>query len=142
MSRDPRDVPQLVRRARAAAAEHGFTLSCTDEVGRLLRTLAGALAGAVDAVAAESGTGTGVGAAWILAGLGSRGRLVTVEHDPERAQVAAGIFTEGPRVTVLEGDWTRLRERGPYALLCCGGGGKRAGREQAIELLVTLEQRL
>lgn len=131
MTADPSDVPPLARRAQAAAAEAGFMLSCTDEVGRLLRTLAAS----VDGDAAESGTGTGVGAAWIAAGLPPHRRLTTVEREPDRAQAAAAVLAEDARVTVLEGDWTRLQERAPYALLFCDGGGKRAGRDQAVELL-------
>ena len=49
------------------ADELAFGFSCSPDTGRLLRALASVRP---DGVVAESGSGTGYGAAWLLDGLG------------------------------------------------------------------------
>ncbi|MFE5325215.1 hypothetical protein ACFRCG_02160 [Embleya sp. NPDC056575] len=62
--RDAGALPPLVRRAVEAARRHGFAFSCRPEQGRLLRVLA---AGATHRIG-ETGTGYGVGPAWLATG--------------------------------------------------------------------------
>ncbi|MXM62622.1 S1 RNA-binding domain-containing protein [Streptomyces sp. HUCO-GS316] len=113
-------LPPLVERALAAARNHGFPYSCRPEQGRLLY----ALAGGARTLVGETGTGFGVGLAWLASGAGEGVRLVSVEWDPERARVAAEVFADRPGVEVLTGDWRRIGERGPYDLLVLDGGGQ------------------
>ncbi|MEU0945168.1 class I SAM-dependent methyltransferase [Streptomyces canus] len=112
-------LPPLVERALAAARAHGFPYSCRPEQGRLLHALAG---GVRDRVG-ETGTGCGVGLAWLASGAREGVRLVSVERDPERARVAAEVFADRPDVRILHGDWRRIEEHGPYDLLVLDGGG-------------------
>ncbi|MFB7336364.1 O-methyltransferase [Streptomyces adustus] len=128
-------LPPLVERAVAAARAHGFPYSCRPEQGRLLHALAGGARGVVG----ETGTGFGVGLAWLASGAGAGVRLVSVERDPERARVAAGLFAGMPGVEVLTGDWERIGERGPYDLLVLDGGGqgKEDGPAADVERLLT-----
>ncbi|WP_432039140.1 O-methyltransferase [Streptomyces cucumeris] len=127
-----RAVPPRVALAERAATETGFTKSCLPDVGRLLRLTATAKPGGV---IAESGTGSGVGTAWLHSGLGTGARLVTVERDEELARRAAGIFADDDRVSVLTGDWRLLERHAPFDVFFCDGGGKRDAREQVVELL-------
>ncbi|MFC3576715.1 O-methyltransferase [Streptomyces yaanensis] len=113
-------LPSLVERAVAAARRHGFAHSCRPEQGRLLHTLAGGAAGIVG----ETGTGCGVGLAWLASGVREGVRLVSVERDAERARVATEVFADRPEVEILHGDWRRIEERGPYDLLVLDGGGQ------------------
>lgn len=113
-------LPPLVERALAAARAHGFLYSCRPEQGRLLHALAGGARGTIG----ETGTGCGVGLAWLASGAGEGVRLVSVERDPRRARIAAEVFADRPGVDVLTGDWTRIGERGPYDLLVLDGGGQ------------------
>jgi predicted O-methyltransferase YrrM len=84
------DLPPLVAAAVAAAGRTGFAHSCLPEQGRLLRVLAGgAGAGAIG----ETGTGCGVGLAWLASGAHPDARLTSIERDPARAALAAGVFT-------------------------------------------------
>ena len=57
-------VPSLVREATARARRAGFPLSCDPAVGRLLAVLAAHLPAGARVL--ELGTGTGVGAAWLM----------------------------------------------------------------------------
>jgi len=125
--------PPLVARATALAAEAGFTMSCTACVGRLLATMSAAKpAGRV----AESGTGYGVGTAWLHSGLGRAATLVTVDRDPACTAAAASVFAGDNRVDVLTGDWKELESRAPFDLFFCDGGGKRDDPQRVVDWLV------
>ncbi|MET9580541.1 class I SAM-dependent methyltransferase [Streptomyces massasporeus] len=127
-----RAVPARVLAAARLAAEAGFEKSCIAEVGRLLRTAAASKPGGV---VAESGTGSGVGTAWLHSGLGDGARLVTVERDEELARRAAGVFADDDRVSVLTGDWRLLEQHAPFDVFFCDGGGKRDDPGRVVELL-------
>jgi predicted O-methyltransferase YrrM len=114
--------PPLVGRAEELAEQLGFARSCEPEVGRLLHVLA---AQRGRARVGEIGTGTGVGAAWIVSALPPGVPFVTVELDPARAAAAASLFAADAQVRVLEGDWHELMPReAPFDLLFYDGGGK------------------
>ena len=110
------ETPPLVERALA------FERSCIPEVGRLLHVLAGQRG---RARVGEIGTGTGVGAAWIVSALPPGVPFVTVELDADRAAAAARLFADDENATVLHGDWHELMPpQAPFDLLFYDGGGK------------------
>ncbi|MFF5144758.1 O-methyltransferase [Streptomyces sp. NPDC013157] len=125
--RDDHTLPPLVQRAVEAARTHGFAFSCRPEQGRLLQVLA---AGALHSIA-ETGTGCGVGLAWLASGAAPGTRLTSIERDPNRAHIAAEVFRDCPDVVILHGDWQRVEERGPYDLLVLDGGGQAKGNGAA-----------
>ncbi len=119
------DLPPLVERAVNLARQEGFANSCRPEHGRLLFALA---AGAE--VIGETGTGCGIGLAWLASGARPGARLVSVELDAARAQRAAALFSGCPQVTVRQGDWSQIYSYGPFDLLVLDGGahGKSGAR--------------
>ncbi|WP_406118570.1 O-methyltransferase [Streptomyces sp. NBC_00989] len=127
-----RVVPSRVVAAERIASELGFELSCIPEVGRLLKVTAAAKP---HGVVAESGTGSGVGTAWLHSGLGAGACLVTVERDEGLARRAAGLFADDDRVDVLTGDWRLLERHAPFDVFFCDGGGKRDDPERVVSLL-------
>ena len=117
------NVPPLVARARAAAAELGFYSSCSDADGRLLHVLAGRRG---VARVCEIGTGAGVGTAWLASALPPGVPLYTAERDEMRAAAAARLFADDPDVHVLVGDWRAvLPPHGPFDLLFVDGKSPR-----------------
>jgi predicted O-methyltransferase YrrM len=112
------DLPPLVARAVALSRRNGFGNSCRPEHGRLLYALA---AGA--GVIGETGTGCGVGLAWLASGARPDARLVSVERDPDRAAQAAELFAGLPQVSIIRGDWREIAAAGPFDLLVLDGGG-------------------
>jgi len=128
------DVPPLVRRAVDLALQIGFDDSCLPETGQLLRILAG---GVVDGVVGETGTGCGVGLAWLASGARPRTRLVSAEIDAPLASAAQELFADNPSVAVLHGDAGKLLELGPFDLLILDGG---AGAGKAGEVPVDPQQ--
>lgn len=108
-------VPPLVERALALTERLGFEKSCLPEVGRLLHVLAGSRG---RERVAEIGTGTGVGAAWIVSALPPQTPFFTAELDPARAAAARELFAADENVHVLEGDWRELLPReAPFDLV-------------------------
>jgi predicted O-methyltransferase YrrM len=118
------DLPPLVEQAVRIARREGFENSCRPEHGRLLF----ALASGADAIG-ETGTGCGVGLAWLVSGAKPGARLVSVELDANRAALAAHLVKDLPRVTVIHGDWREIHREAPFDLLVLDGGahGKRGG---------------
>jgi predicted O-methyltransferase YrrM len=127
--RDLRDLPPLVELAVAAARRAGFEKSCLPSHGRLLQLLAGGIG---TGVIGETGTGSGVGLAWLASGARTGVRLVSVEHDWLLADAARRVFAGVPAVTVLHGDWSQLYDAGPFALLSLDGGGQGKGGDAPV----------
>ncbi|MFC8366934.1 MULTISPECIES: O-methyltransferase [unclassified Streptomyces] len=121
--RDNDTLPALVQQAVEAARTHGFAFSCRPEQGRLLQLLA---AGAPHSIA-ETGTGCGVGLAWLASGAAPGTRLISIERDAERARIAAEVFRDHDHVEVVHGDWRQIEQYGPYDLLVLDGGGQAKG---------------
>ena len=127
------ELPPLVRRAHALAAELGFTKSCRDEDGALLHVLSGSRG---IARAGEIGAGAGVGTAWIASALPPGVPLVTVEADPALAAAAARLFAEDDDVRVLTGAWREvLLPEAPFDLLVVAANDARDDVETTLGLL-------
>jgi predicted O-methyltransferase YrrM len=121
-------LPPLVSSAVALAADVGFDNSCAPEQGHLLSVLArGRSGGRVG----ETGTGCGVGLAWMVEAADAGTSFVSIELDAGRARLAGELFAGQPRVRVEQGDWTGLVQHGPFDLLVLDGGGK--GKDPAVD---------
>ena len=108
-------VPPLVEKALELTERLGFARSCSPEVGRLLHVLA---ASRGRERVAEIGTGTCVGAAWIVSALAPQTPFFTTELDAERAAAARDLFAADANVHVLEGDWRELLpQQAPFDFL-------------------------
>ena len=77
--------PPKLKRLKQAALDHDFPMSCDDETGAVLRALA---ASKPLGIVLELGTGVGVSTAWMLDGLASGTRLVSVERDARLSHIA------------------------------------------------------
>lgn len=127
--------PPLVRRALALAEALGFEHSSSPETGRLLHALAGMRG---RARVAETGTGAGVGAAWIVSALDPAVPFVTVERDEGLAAAAAELFAADENVRVVAGEWRDvLPEHAPFDLLFHDGSKRRpdVDGEETLALL-------
>jgi predicted O-methyltransferase YrrM len=119
-------VAAAVELARAA----GFAFSCRPGQGELLRDLVWKSG---PQVIGETGTGYGVGLAWLAERRSPGARLISIERNRNRASAAAGLFRDDPAVTVLTGDWAELRKHGPFDLLVLDGGGSGKGVEPPLD---------
>jgi predicted O-methyltransferase YrrM len=117
------DLPPLVAAAVGLCERLEFPHACRLEQGRLLHALASGAASSIG----ETGTGCGVGLAWLASAARPDVRLVSVERDPTRAAQAEALFAGHANVTVVCGDWTLLEQHGPFDLLVLDGGGNGKG---------------
>jgi predicted O-methyltransferase YrrM len=77
---------------------HGFTMASEPNTGALLKALAATKpAGHF----LELGTGTGISAAWLLAGMDANSRLLTVDNDSAAQAIAREVLGADPRIHFL-----------------------------------------
>ena len=132
-SSDVSSVPALVQAAHAGAAAHGFTRSCTDSTGRVLRLLASMSPGPIG----EIGGGVGVGSAWLLSGRPSGRRFITVERDEVTASVLRQTLAGQGDVEIIVGDWTEVSVLGPFGLLFVDvAAAKTAGPDRLLAAML------
>jgi predicted O-methyltransferase YrrM len=93
---DISQIPALLDQICRDTEALGFTLASEPKTGSLLRTLAASKPGAQFL---ELGTGTGVGTAWLLAGMDAGSRLISVDSDAKVLEVARRHLSYDPRVT-------------------------------------------
>ncbi|WP_031469156.1 O-methyltransferase [Sciscionella sediminilitoris] len=122
-------LPPLVGSALGRAREAGFAYCCLPGQGELLRLLAGGIG---PGNIGETGTGYGVGLAWLAGGAHPGARLTGVEREPVRAAAAREVF-QGTDISVRTGDWRLLRASGPFDLLVLDGGGQGKGEEPPLD---------
>jgi len=113
---EPFDMPAAVLAAQKCSVDVGFAMACEDRTGALLRTLAASKPGGR---ILELGTGTGVGTAWLLAGMDPTARLTTVEVDWATHAVACGVIGDDPRAELVLDDahrWLTAYDGPPFDL--------------------------
>jgi predicted O-methyltransferase YrrM len=101
--------PPIVLEAILRETAHlGFSMASEARTGSLLRTLAASKpAGRF----LELGTGTGVGTAWLLAGMDNASRLESVDNDPTVVAIARKYLGSDRRVTFHVDDGGTFIER-------------------------------
>jgi len=106
--RTPGAIPEIL----ADTAALGFTMASGPKVGALLAVLAASKPGGRFL---ELGTGTGHGAAWLLAGMDAASTLDTVDTDPDAVAIARRHLGSDPRVTfhVIDGGEFLQRSHAP-----------------------------
>ena len=110
-------VPSAAIRALRVAERAGFAMSSDASTGSLLRTLAASKPGGR---LLEVGTGVGVGAAYLLAGMDPDARLITLERGPAIAKAARTLLAEDHRVQVVTTDaveWLTAYDGPPFDLV-------------------------
>jgi predicted O-methyltransferase YrrM len=109
----PLRLPQI----RSETARLNFTMASDLLTGCLLRTFAATkTAGKL----LELGTGTGVATAWILDGMDTEARLVSIEIDEANLEVAKQFLGDDLRVTFIHADggkWLRRAEPDQFDLI-------------------------
>ena len=106
--RDIAHIPPALDAIRRDTDAIGFTVASEPQAGSLLRTLAASKpAGRF----LELGTGTGVGTAWLLAGMDAASRLDSVDRDAAVSAVARRHLGDDPRVTFHVSDGAEFLTR-------------------------------
>jgi len=101
-------IPVALDAIRAETEALGFTMASEPQTGSLLRTLA---ASKPSGRFLELGTGTGVGTAWLLAGMDAGSRLDSVDNDAAVSAVARRHLGRDSRVTFHLSDGAQFLSR-------------------------------
>src|SRR5436190_17600968 len=102
------NAPEHLTAILAETAALGFTMASEALTGSLLRTLAASKPGGMFL---ELGTGTGVGAAWLLSGMDAASRLWTVDNDDAVITIARKHLAGDKRVTFYKDDAGQFIDR-------------------------------
>lgn len=95
-------LPPMLSQILQATADCGFPMASDLHTGSLLKTLAAAKP---SSRLLELGTGTGLSAAWILAGMDAHSTLTTVDNNDAVQSIAKRFLAQDTRVTfhLMEG---------------------------------------
>jgi predicted O-methyltransferase YrrM len=102
----PDKLPTLAARTE----ELKFTMASENLTGALLQVLAASKPGGN---ILELGTGTGIGTAWLLAGMNESATLISVDTDEKVQSVAREVLGSDPRLTLILEDGASFIRRQP-----------------------------
>jgi predicted O-methyltransferase YrrM len=100
-------IPAVLDAIRRETEAVGFALASEPKTGALLRALAASKPGGQFL---ELGTGTGVGTAWLFAGMDAGSRLTSVDSDPKVLEIARRHLAHDSRVAFLLADGAAFLE--------------------------------
>jgi len=92
------DQPKLYREIQAKSKEIGFTMPSDIYIGTLLKTL---IASKPKSRILELGTGVGLSLVWMIDGLDTESKLISVDNDPELIKIANQFFGTDSRVELV-----------------------------------------
>jgi predicted O-methyltransferase YrrM len=125
--------PRQLASIMADTRKLGFMNWCWPQVGALLRLMASLKAGG------EIGTGTGVGTCWLMDGMDTTSRLMTVDINQTVQTIARTHLGKDPRLTIQCEDGAALigreQPRSLDLIFADGGAGKHTLLEETLALL-------
>jgi predicted O-methyltransferase YrrM len=128
--------PEVLGAIQKDSQELGFTMASEPRTGALLAALAASKPGGR---LLELGTGTGIGTAWLLAGMDADSRLTTVDIDAKVVAVARRHLASDSRVTfhVMDAaDFIRQSPQKQFDLIYADAwSGKFSHLDEALSLL-------
>ncbi len=104
------EFPSILDVLRRETEHAGFGMASEPKTGSLLRTLAASKPGGRFL---ELGTGTGIGTAWLLAGMDDASHLDSVDTDPAVQEIARRHLGHDTRVTFHLADGAVFLEQSP-----------------------------
>lgn len=96
-----KDIPKIHSEIQRKSEEIGFTMPSDLYIGSLLKTL---ICSKKEARVLELGTGIGLSLSWMIDGLDTSSKLITVDNDPELIEIAQSYFGDDNRVEIVCAD--------------------------------------
>lgn len=97
------DKPDIHSEIERKSREIGFTMPSDLYIGTLLKTL---ISSKPKAHILELGTGIGLSLCWMIDGMDTDSKLITVDNDPDLVDIATHYFGTDKRVEIICGDGT------------------------------------
>ncbi|MFA9188674.1 O-methyltransferase [Flavobacterium magnesitis] len=95
------DIPKLHFEIEAKSKEIGFTMPSDLFIGTLLKTL---ITSKPKSNLLELGTGIGLSLSWMIDGMDSDSKLLTIDNDPKLTEIAKSYFGNDERVEIICAD--------------------------------------
>ncbi|RVT76586.1 methyltransferase domain-containing protein [Flavobacterium sufflavum] len=95
------DIPKLHFEIDAKSKEIGFSMPSDLLIGTLLKTL---ITSKPKSKILEIGTGIGLSLSWMIDGMDSDSKLVTIDNDPKLTDIAKSYFGTDERVEIICAD--------------------------------------
>lgn len=95
------DIPKLHFEIEAKSREIGFTMPSDLFIGTLLKTL---ITSKPKSNLLELGTGIGLSLSWMIDGMDSHSKLVTIDNDSKLTEIAKSYFGNDERVEIICAD--------------------------------------
>lgn len=95
------DLPDKYVELEKKSREIGFTMPSDRYIGTLLKTV---ITSRPKSNLLELGTGVGLSLSWMIDGMDSESRLITVDNDPKLIEIAKAFFGEDKRVKIIYQD--------------------------------------
>ena len=127
--------PASIEAIRVRSRELEFTMASEPRTGALLKALAATRPGGR---LLELGTGTGVGTAWLLAGMDTAATLTSVDVDPTFQVVAREMLGADPRLTLVVKDAAKFVRTQPPASYDLIFADAMAGKYEALDETLAL----
>ena len=97
------DRPKIHSEIEARSKEMGFTMPSDLLIGTLLKTL---ITAKPKSNLLELGTGIGLSLSWMIDGMDTESRIVSVDNDPILSETASHYFGDDNRLTIVCADGT------------------------------------
>nr|WP_299385438.1 class I SAM-dependent methyltransferase [Allomuricauda sp.] len=130
------DVPTVYPALLTKSKEIGFTMPSDQYIGTLLKTL---VASKPSGNFLELGTGMGLSLAWMLKGMDSDSRVVSIDNNKELIDIAADFFSKEERLQLICADgeeWIMQNQEQRFDLIFADAWpGKYSQLEMTLEML-------
>jgi predicted O-methyltransferase YrrM len=96
-----KDIPKMHLHISAKCKEIGFSMPSDLYIGSLLKSL---ITSKPNSNLLELGTGIGLSLSWMIDGMDSHSRLITIDNDKKLIDISKGFFGDDKRVTIICAD--------------------------------------
>jgi len=97
------DIPEIHSEIENKSKEIGFTMPSDLYIGSLLKTL---ITSKPKSNILELGTGIGLSLSWMIDGMYSQSKLISIDNDPKLIEIAKNYFGKDKRVEIICADGT------------------------------------
>ncbi|MBL6665539.1 class I SAM-dependent methyltransferase [Flavobacteriaceae bacterium] len=97
------DIPEIHSEIENKSKEIGFTMPSDLYIGSLLKTL---ITSKPKSNILELGTGIGLSLSWMIDGMDSQSKLISIDNDPKLIEIAKNYFGKDKRVEIICADGT------------------------------------
>lgn len=130
------DLPKLHFEIEAKSKEIGFTMPSDLFIGTLLKTL---ITSKPKSTIVELVTGIGLSLSWMIDGMDSDSKLITIDNDPKLTEIAKNYFGTDQRVEIICADaseWIKNYKGEQFDLVFADAWpGKYSETDEILELI-------